>query len=651
MAITWTSWGRVELINYVSFYFNRPAEVTTGDVMTVFAVVQSGTISTPSGWTLQRSYSNGVTVYLFTRVVTNISTEPSQYTFSASGVYGHALLIGLTGANNTSPVNAVSTGYGDGSSASVSFMNQALTLNGGNRYLTFVGSVGSVSHTWFGSNMAEIIDVSGSYGSISVASDTLEITGSTSTPITTGETSQGTTKATITIGYNHAATDPWPPFLDDPTNDEAVDRASIIRFDWTHQDEVWQPQASATFRYRTVGAGTWTTVAISNANTYYDMPANTLVANTRYEWSVITVNSAGRTSPASSTTTFWARNVPTAPTITAPASLGVVSATATVTWTVTNQDEYRVRVWSDSGFDEPVEPILYDSGATVGSATRSHVASFPVNNTRAWVTVQVKYQGIWSLETYRQVQVTYTAPAAPTSMSLNTRNVGTTPNVYPSALELIFSNPTPSGGQPAVKQAEFWVNEVNFGTGRKIASFGSQGQSNPWNYTWYYPELGRVYYYKVKLLGANGSNYETVWTLANAAASGAGTGIVLQDTMSPTIPCLYIALNDSGASEFLEMESALVDVQGRTYPMLEYGQGKHKTIDIPIIYSEGSTDAYNIQAMMERKTIVCYRDYKGRVEFGRLRQGDIKDRFFGHVTSLQLDVIDYSDGPYFTTAS
>lgn len=651
MAINWTSWGHVPLVNYVSFYFNRPAEVTTNDVLLAWVVTTGGTVSTPSGWTLQRTYSNGVRVYLFSRVVANIATEPSQYTFSASGVYGYAALLGYSGVNNASPVNAVSTGYGDGSSASVTFQSQTLNLNGGNKWLVFLGSLGSVSATWFGSNVAENGDISGSYASYSFASATLDITGSTNVPVVTGETSQGAYKATVTIGLNHAATAPAAAGLQQPLNNIGVDRQASVYFDWHHNDVTWQPQQSALLQYRVYGTSTWTDVTINGATTEYYMPANTFALDTRYEWRVTTTNTAGLTGPASGTSTFWARNKPPTPVITSPAADGNnVSAEHTVTWTATNQSEYRVRIWSADEFGDPLE-IISDTEMVVSSSARSRLMAFPTNGVVNWIEVLVRYNYVWSTSAWRQVNVVYTPPAAPTSMTFSPENMGTSPYVYPSAMRLSFNNPTPTGSQPAVKQAELWVNELNYGTGRKLVTFGSQGQSNPWNWTWYYPELGRTYYYKVILIGANGSKYETIWTLANGAATGAGTGFVLQDTASPSYPVRYFALNDAGASEFLEVESALIDVQGRTYPMVEWGDGKHKTIDIPIIHSEGSTDAYFLQEFMERRSVLCYRDHKGRVEFGRLRQGDIKDKFYGYVTSLQFDVVDYGDEPFFTTAS
>lgn len=88
-----------------SVSINRPGAATIGDTLWLgVKVFESGTVTTPTGWTLVNDQANGSDrIYLFTKQIA--ASEPSSYSVTVStrrSVLGMIQLTGSSGAGNTS---------------------------------------------------------------------------------------------------------------------------------------------------------------------------------------------------------------------------------------------------------------------------------------------------------------------------------------------------------------------------------------------------------------------------------------------------------------------------------------------------------------------------------------------------------------------
>lgn len=112
-----------------------------------------------------------------------------------------------------------------------------------------------------------------------------------------------------------------------------------IRFEWTYESENSIPQKKYELQYKDASHTDWTELQTGEtANTYADIPPNTLIAGTVY-WRVRCTNANGQTSAWSADVSFTAQGKPPTPTVSATASPRPV-----ITWTGEGQLAYQVKV-------------------------------------------------------------------------------------------------------------------------------------------------------------------------------------------------------------------------------------------------------------------------------------------------------------------
>lgn len=112
-----------------------------------------------------------------------------------------------------------------------------------------------------------------------------------------------------------------------------------IRFEWTYKSENGIPQKKYELQYKDTSHTEWTELQTGEtANTYADIPPNTLVAGTVY-WRVRCTNIYDTVSAWSTEVSFTAQGKPSTPTVSATASPRPV-----ITWTGEGQLAYQVKV-------------------------------------------------------------------------------------------------------------------------------------------------------------------------------------------------------------------------------------------------------------------------------------------------------------------
>lgn len=112
-----------------------------------------------------------------------------------------------------------------------------------------------------------------------------------------------------------------------------------VRFEWTYESENSIPQKKYELQYKDASHTEWTELQTGEtANTYADIPPNTLVAGTVY-WRVRCTNIYDAVSAWSTEVSFTAQGKPSTPTVSATASPRPV-----ITWTGEGQLAYQIKI-------------------------------------------------------------------------------------------------------------------------------------------------------------------------------------------------------------------------------------------------------------------------------------------------------------------
>lgn len=153
--------------------------------------------------------------------------------------------------------------------------------------------------------------------------------------------------------YWHIVYEDVPP--DKPTLIDPVsvyrDIKSVIRFRWQYNSRVGGVQKKYNLQWSDNNGLTWTTISKTTANTYYDMPANTLLSG-NIIWRVRTYNEYDEVSEYSDTAAFFAMGAPLDPSIFITKTN---SAKPTIKWTADSQQVYQIQVLQNSN-------VVYDTG-------------------------------------------------------------------------------------------------------------------------------------------------------------------------------------------------------------------------------------------------------------------------------------------------
>jgi hypothetical protein len=332
------------------------------------------------------------------------------------------------------------------------------------------------------------------------------------------------------------------------------------------------------------------------------------------------------------------RAVPAAPTITAPtAGASITTKTPTVTWTTPlSQTGYEIEVRTATGGGGTV---VY---AGEGHTALSHVITLDLTGVTRYIRVRnfQYYLGdgtaLWS--PWQQVQITtlFTPPAVPTVV--NAMSDPTTVGLS-HVMTITVTHPTPSGGQPTVTTVDL--------------EYRKAGSSDPWlpierglavagtPYKWR-PPAGTWETRAIAYASSNGTS-----TTGTTSSSVLVTlkGVLLHDPAAVnTYPSpMLMRLNDEGAEESVEVESATVQYAGRAYPAVEFGTAGSHVLDVGTVTLRTLAEKQQLLAFLALRRVVGYRDARGRLIYGVLSLGPFRDRFYGYECALSITRVDYDN--------
>ena len=164
-------------------------------------------------------------------------------------------------------------------------------------------------------------------------------------------------KPSLSVMYEDVP--PSAPTPNDPIGDYK-DNKAVVRFAWQYNSDVGGTQKAFDLQWSTDQAN-WTTVSLTTANNYYDMPADTLPSGNIY-WRVRCYNEYNEVGPYSDIQSFYAIGAPTAPVLNA---IPTNTARPVVSWSAFSQQVYQLQVLSG-------DMIVYDSGVVPGISIRQH---------------------------------------------------------------------------------------------------------------------------------------------------------------------------------------------------------------------------------------------------------------------------------------
>lgn len=159
-----------------------------------------------------------------------------------------------------------------------------------------------------------------------------------------------------------------------------IDGTAVNRFSWQHIIVTGTAQTKAELQQSTDGS-TWSALAtVTGADTYWDAPADTFTAGTKY-WRVRTYNTDNAAGSWSDAAEFIAINAPSTPSI----SIQTTGPRPTIAWQTSEQQAYEVALSSG-----------YRSGTQYGTA-KTWTSPFYLDDGSYTVRVRVQNQyGLWS---------------------------------------------------------------------------------------------------------------------------------------------------------------------------------------------------------------------------------------------------------------
>lgn len=273
---------------------------------------------------------------------------------------------------------------------------------------------------------------------------------------------------------------PSKPTQLNPVNGALLDRTQVVRFGWKHNG--LGTQAGFRLMWRVVNPddsrGSWNyipsnTTFQNSTNQYYDMPASTL-PNSNIEWTVITKDQQGNSSPEADYVIFRASEPTNAPIITSPANLSTVSTTRVkVQWSSLDQIEYDLALLDDS------DNIL--SSHTETSGVKVVIIPYDLtNNTTYKIRLRVKESNtlIWSDYVTHTFTTSFTPPHSPVIDFIEEAGDGIINIHYHAADANILPPFVDEDGNKAPRVSEYNITDPSQYTLNSIDSVTVNGYAN-----------------------------------------------------------------------------------------------------------------------------------------------------------------------------
>lgn len=390
----------------------------------------------------------------------------------------------------------------------------------------------------------------------------------------------------------------------------SIDRSVIQRLSWNHNDQDGQTKADVQWRLQ--GNATWNDITVNSSNQYVDVNSNTFPAGA-IEWRVRTYDTYGAVSPYSIVTVFTAANPSNAPTITAPTDPVSVSR-PTIEWNASDQQSYQIII------EDGLNTVVWDTGEVI-SINRARTIGIDLINGGAYtIRVRVRNQaGLLTEYAETTVTVSYTPPAEPVL------------DVYAdtSFIRLEIDNPTPSGTQPTVSSND--VYKRSNGEWYKVANVTDV-------YYDYAVKSGQEYEYRIT---ANGDNNTTSQSnIKSQSISLIGTW--MHDVYDPQATLHHFLIDVEGRGRTRSKDTVLRQFSGRTSPVAETTNNRRANVEVSLLLRNDAE--YQAFERIFESSVICYRDGRGRLEYGVMIEEPIEDEQGGmYRVDFTLNRIDYSE--------
>ena len=412
----------------------------------------------------------------------------------------------------------------------------------------------------------------------------------------------------FTIQHKYA---PDAPGNLSPVGGEPVDRTLIQRLSWEARDQnTNDPQSKFDLEWRVSRTSSWNTITETTNREYWDAPAGTF-PHGGIEWRVRTYDQEDLVGPYSPTQTFFAGDKPSAPTITSGSTTDI--AQPTIEWSSSGQTAYTLRVLLDGA-----EIYSYSGGTNKAHTIQNDLS----NNTDYTIEVTItNSDGLESDPDSLLLSVSYTPPP---------KAIITVTDSGDNIL-IEWENPTPQDTEPNVTGNDVYKREQG-GTWRKVA----QNLSD--RYYDYAVANGQVYEYYVKANGENGSVSES----ESAVSSITLKGVHLHDISDPTGTNYNFMADSEGRGRTRKKDTQLVQFAGRVSPVAQSTNKRTAEVNVSLLLRNNAE--YNAFSRLWESDILCYRDGRGRLEYGVIIEEPIEDEVVDRYrVSFTLNRIDYTE--------
>jgi hypothetical protein len=293
------------------------------------------------------------------------------------------------------------------------------------------------------------------------------------------------------------------------TSGQAADVAATLPLVWTFADSdpgdtqgsfaISRQIGAATIAYFRASDSTWQPAEVQNTSA---TSSRTLAA----AWGAgtdlphtyrVKVWDAGGTPSGYSDALVVIASVVVNPAIVTPTPAQVLTGdSVTLTWTAAEQTAYRITLSITSG------ALLYDSGWVSGTVLTFTVPVTLLNGGAYTVTLETRNnEGLPSVAQTRSVTVSFLAPDTPTLVC--------TPVPASGWIAVAITNPTPTGGRPAVASNDVFrraVGDTSDGVRVAAAAAASATVTDWWAVS------GVAYEYRALADGVNGTSGFSAWT-------------------------------------------------------------------------------------------------------------------------------------------
>jgi hypothetical protein len=408
------------------------------------------------------------------------------------------------------------------------------------------------------------------------------------------------------------------------------DATSSAVFTWTFNDsDAGNTQSAYQLLIKRVSDGVTVldTGKVASTVSSYTLAAGTLSNNVQYQWQVKTWDNSDTEGAYSSLTVFYTSAKPSV-SVTTPATDGTTVATSNLTaeWSFSDpesegQSAYQVKLTNNA------DAVLWNTGKVSDVSARSRTISYALTNSTSYkVKVMVwDAKDVGSAETVRTFTVSFTAPATPTINA-------TAQNGY---INVAVTNPTPTGSQPTVSSNDLYRRALGESTWERIAT----GIAANGFYNDYAIASGTTYEYKFTAIGDNGTTADSV----AASSSITLTGVWLHDVSDPYGTVHNFKWDGRGRGADWKPEVEFMAYAGRSKPVAEFGGLEEGKVTVQLDMHNDDLDFQKLDALVHRKSSVCYRDGRGRKLFGVIGALPIADEQWGYTTTIEVTETAYSE--------